>query len=164
MARKVCLLAFQGVWTAFHFVIVRYAKANNIEKMSDWYRVTTSDIDRAGGRPLLQAYGVSLCKLLQNVYTDYNWLPWKFQGVARGWWSDLGNLKQFIKYVEGMYLQCISSLFAYIHSTEYYGITRDTLDDWYIVGYGVFRRLGGATPLMMYGSLLSILKKIYPGT
>jgi hypothetical protein len=53
-----------------------------------------------GGSSLLQGnYGGSLHLLLSNVYPDYEWLPWKFSQVPKGYWADLTNQRKFLDWV-----------------------------------------------------------------
>ena len=76
--------------------------------MSDWYKVTAKacchgyciiniykDFNDIGGSNT----GSSLASLLADVYTDYEWLPWKFPTVVRGFWANKDNHKKFVETV-----------------------------------------------------------------
>lgn len=54
-------------------------KELKITKFEDWYDVSPVDIYHRGGTPLLtQFYDGQFTKALMTVYSDVNWLPWKF--------------------------------------------------------------------------------------
>ena len=81
----------------------------HIQDMSDWYNIrvkvcifppkvtVTKDITSIGGAGLLQNhYNNSLCALLQRIYPEYPWLPWKFPACPRNYWDNLDNQRKFM--------------------------------------------------------------------
>ena len=40
----------------------------------------------------------SLFKVLSAVYSEYEWLPWKFDIVPRNIWADVNNQKKFMEW------------------------------------------------------------------
>ena len=46
--------------------------------MDDWYRITKRDIIINGGGALLNKHNSSPSKLLESVYPEHKWLPWRF--------------------------------------------------------------------------------------
>jgi hypothetical protein len=46
---------------------------------------------------VLKRYGGSQLRLLQAVYPDHKWLPWKFQATRAGFWDDLANQRWFFE-------------------------------------------------------------------
>jgi hypothetical protein len=87
------------------------AKKFQIDKMSDWYKLKykvihslqTSDIQDwvESDTPFIKSkYNSSPFQLLSNVYPDFEWLPWKFANVPRGFWTDVNNQRKFINWAE----------------------------------------------------------------
>jgi hypothetical protein len=62
------------------------------------YGVKQSDVVRLGGASVLDYYQGSLYQLLVTQYPEYNWLPWKFERVPRGFWSDIANQRSFMEW------------------------------------------------------------------
>ncbi len=44
-------------------------------------------------------YNNSPSLLISTVYSEYKWLPWKFQHVPNGYWEDMKNQKKFMDWV-----------------------------------------------------------------
>ena len=53
------------------------------------------EFSRIGGKQLLK-YGSSLADLLEEVYSEYEWLPWKFEQSPKHYWSNLKNVRKFM--------------------------------------------------------------------
>ena len=51
--------------------------------MEDWYRVTPASIARLGGTRLVLIYNRSMYKLLKTIFSDYEWLPWRFARLPK---------------------------------------------------------------------------------
>jgi hypothetical protein len=49
------------------------AKELGIKEHTDWYRVSTKDIQELGGGSLLSKFGLSLTQLLSHVYPELKW-------------------------------------------------------------------------------------------
>jgi uncharacterized radical SAM superfamily Fe-S cluster-containing enzyme len=45
---------------------------------------------------LLRKYNASPSLLLSSVYSDYNWLPWKFTVCPQHYWDDKKNQRKFM--------------------------------------------------------------------
>jgi hypothetical protein len=57
------------------------------------------DIINVGGVGLLQSkYNHSPSKMLSTVYSEYEWLPWKFILCPKGYWDDMKNQRNFLQY------------------------------------------------------------------
>jgi hypothetical protein len=48
---------------------------------------------------MLAKYNGSPSLLLASVYSDYNWLPWKFTTLPRNYWNDIKNQRKFMNWV-----------------------------------------------------------------
>src|SRR6185437_7791159 len=59
------------------------------KSMDDWYNVTAKDICKFGGNTLLTRHDDSPFKLLQSVYPNHTWKPYKFHHVPLGYWNDM---------------------------------------------------------------------------
>jgi hypothetical protein len=44
-------------------------------------------------------YHNSLSKLLSTVYSEHEWLPWKFSKSSHHFWGDLENQRKFLDWV-----------------------------------------------------------------
>ncbi len=59
------------------------------------------DIMKLGGGGLLYSvYNNSPSLLVSTVYSEYEWLPWKFTFVPQNFWNDLKNQKLFMNWAE----------------------------------------------------------------
>jgi len=38
-------------------------------------------------------------QVVQKLYPDHKWLPWKFPGIPRNWWRKKSNQKQYIEWL-----------------------------------------------------------------
>lgn len=69
-----------------HF-IKWFASLSGFSSLDRWYSVDLESIRREGGGGLLAIYNDSLFRLLQEVYPDHEWLPWKFKKLPSSIWS-----------------------------------------------------------------------------
>ena len=46
---------------------------------------------------MLQKHNNSLYQLLSNVYTEHEWIPWKFTKTPKGFWNDTNNQRSFVQ-------------------------------------------------------------------
>src|SRR5689334_19327407 len=67
-----------------------------VQQLEDWYSFDTKTIEQNGGKKLLTQNGGSISRLLQNVYPNHKWYPWKFAHVTRGFWNVIENQKEFM--------------------------------------------------------------------
>jgi hypothetical protein len=70
----------KGFWTDkenHKLFIKELASKLNIQKISDWYKVSVSQIKALGGRGVLGGHS-SLLKVLATVYPEHNWEPYQF--------------------------------------------------------------------------------------
>ena len=58
----------------------------------------------------------SYIDILQQVYPDYNWLPWQFDKSPRNFWNDPKNTRKYMDWI----------------STQ---LNVKDMDDWYKVSY-----------------------------
>jgi hypothetical protein len=72
----------------------------NIKSPEDWYRVKSSDIKAVpGGERFLSAYDNSLHKMLSSLMPRFEWVPWNFEAVPRGFWNSIENQKQYLEWL-----------------------------------------------------------------
>jgi hypothetical protein len=66
-----------------------------VQHWTDWYKIPGNDIAHAGGGSLLNCYIDSPAQLLQTLYPEFEWLPWKFTRVTDNFWEVRENVKQY---------------------------------------------------------------------
>jgi len=65
------------------------------------YQVKWRDFqDNHGGALLNKRFGGSPVGLLNSVYSDYEFLPWRFSSVSRGFFNDPKNIKLYIDWLK----------------------------------------------------------------
>src|SRR5688572_7922102 len=72
----------------------------NINKKEDWYHVTTKQIYQNDGTLLTVYYNGSIFTMLQHIYPTFQFLPWKFDQVPKGFWPKIENQKTYITWLE----------------------------------------------------------------
>src|SRR5688500_6532157 len=74
----------------------------NIINKEDWYNISRSQIlQHHGSNLLLRYYNGSILTMLQRVYPDFHFLPWKFKQVPQGYWADNKNLRHTYRIIWG---------------------------------------------------------------
>lgn len=63
--------------------ITTVAEELGIQKLDDWYQVTTSAINERGGKGFLFHFKNSLKNALEVLYPEHNWNPWLFAKIRR---------------------------------------------------------------------------------
>jgi hypothetical protein len=52
-----------------------------------------------GGSTILKSvYGGSPSTVVTSVYSEFEWLPWRFNCVPKGFWNDLKNQRNFMEW------------------------------------------------------------------
>ena len=65
-----------------------------------WYAVKPQVVAKGGGYHLLKYYGGNMYALMQSVFPDFNWLPWKFLSLPLSAWKDINLVKKTVRFVE----------------------------------------------------------------
>jgi hypothetical protein len=66
----------------------------------DWYRLTVKDFNNHCGGGLLAIYYKSSPSLfVKERFADYQWLMWKFNQTAKGYWAELKNRIDYMKWL-----------------------------------------------------------------
>jgi hypothetical protein len=73
-------------------------KELNIKEKSDWYKVSARDLQDIGGASLLIEYNGSPSQLLNEVYPEYDWLPWKFVNTPNHIWTSEKTAQKFLEW------------------------------------------------------------------
>lgn len=71
-----------------------FAKANNIQLLSDWANISKQDIQKQGGGSLLRMYG-SLRRALSVIYKEHEWKEEWFS-LPKGFWNSKVNQRNFM--------------------------------------------------------------------
>eukprot|EP01125_Pyxidicula_operculata_P016847 TRINITY_DN5836_c0_g1_i5.p1 TRINITY_DN5836_c0_g1~~TRINITY_DN5836_c0_g1_i5.p1 ORF type:complete len:209 (-),score=23.97 TRINITY_DN5836_c0_g1_i5:502-1128(-) len=116
-----------------------------IKELNDWYKISGREITKKeGGRKVMRKHNFSLLSLLQTVYPNEEWLPWKFKRAPHNFWNSIDNQKDYIRWLE-----------------KKLGIT--SLDMWYNVTKNQISQNYGASLLDKHSeSCYVMLKNLYP--
>eukprot|EP01114_Cavostelium_apophysatum_P014945 TRINITY_DN3988_c0_g1_i1.p1 TRINITY_DN3988_c0_g1~~TRINITY_DN3988_c0_g1_i1.p1 ORF type:complete len:821 (-),score=192.21 TRINITY_DN3988_c0_g1_i1:289-2751(-) len=118
-------------------------KLKNFSKFEDWYSCYPSEVVNHGGAGILDLNQQSLAKSLQISFPEYDFQPWKFVNLPRGYWEETANLKKFMEL-----------------ASHQLGIQK--LDQWYEVSVSEFEILGGGPLIASHGTFLAMLSKAFP--
>lgn len=122
-----------------------YAEQAGIQEWEQWYAASYLKVKKRGGATLLGLYNNSVSTLIQTVYSQHDWKPWKFQGgVPRGYWDDTETHR--------LYLDWLAGELGYTKWQDWYDITLKKIHKYY--GGGLVARYGSSPSLMIC--------KVYP--
>ena len=48
---------------------------------------------------MLEKYNFSPSQLISSVYSEFDWLPWRFYRCPNYYWEDLNNQRKFVDWV-----------------------------------------------------------------
>jgi hypothetical protein len=57
------------------------------------------ELQSLGGTPMLRKYNNSRQMLFCSVYTEHDWLPWKFERISAGFWENVANQRKYLDWV-----------------------------------------------------------------
>src|SRR5690348_7938558 len=63
---------------------------------SDWYKINCETLKENGGKGLLNLYGGSVIRVLQNVYSEVDWKVWLFENPTKGFWLVKENQRKYL--------------------------------------------------------------------
>eukprot|EP00026_Physarum_polycephalum_P007396 Phypoly_transcript_07456.p1 GENE.Phypoly_transcript_07456~~Phypoly_transcript_07456.p1 ORF type:complete len:448 (+),score=49.37 Phypoly_transcript_07456:69-1412(+) len=113
------------------------------QKMEDWYGITEKEIAKHGGATLLHKFGDSPSDLVRHVFSDHEWLVWKFKKLPQAFFRSKPSLLEYFKYLEKQ-----------LHIEE--------VDDWYRVSLRQIAAHGSVSFAKHYGGLYGALSLVYP--
>ena len=111
----------------------------------DWYKISCKDIKNNYGGGLLQYYNGSPSHLVISVYSEENWLPWKFTSTFNGYWEARENHK--------IYADWLGTQLGYKTPEDWYKINLKDITN----NYG-----GGLLQYYYNGSPLQLVISVYP--
>ena len=113
--------------------------------MEDWYKISIKDIKDNDGAGLIEFYNGSIKKILNEIFSDYEWLEWKFNSVPNGFWPDINNQQK--------YLEWLGKILNYKKMEDWYNISQTDIIDNY-----------GSSLLSKYygGSPNKLIQNVYP--
>jgi hypothetical protein len=117
-------------------------KKLHFKNLDDYYRLTKKDIYKFGGKRWLEKN--SVVKVLEQVFPEYKWLPWKFKNshVTPGFWDIPSNQKQFVDWL-----------------AEKLNIKQ--FEDWYRISWIDISNVAPASIFIKHG-MLPVLTRAYP--
>eukprot|EP01114_Cavostelium_apophysatum_P010301 TRINITY_DN2385_c1_g1_i1.p1 TRINITY_DN2385_c1_g1~~TRINITY_DN2385_c1_g1_i1.p1 ORF type:complete len:481 (+),score=107.55 TRINITY_DN2385_c1_g1_i1:176-1618(+) len=89
-------------WTAMHYIklfIEDMAQRLGFDpdNYDEWYKVSSVDFVQFGGAGLLKRFEGSHIKMLQTLYPEHDWKPWKFAVAPRGFWANTEGQRDFME-------------------------------------------------------------------
>jgi hypothetical protein len=118
-------------------------KELNYQTMEDWYKLTNDIMEKNYGSSLLLKYKYSPYNILTNIYPEYNWYQWKFQGIPSNYWENENNRNEYKFWV--------FEKLNILNEEDCYKLNRKIIEK--NNGYGFMR---------YYGNLENFLIDIYP--
>jgi hypothetical protein len=112
-----------------------------VESQADWYRLTYTSIKRYDKVGVIASFG-NVHALLEAVYPQFLWYPWKFKYCPKTFWQKRENVKRFYDWLG-----------------EEIGIKKQS--DWYSVDVETLRNSGGMSLIVTQGFIPS-LEFAYP--
>lgn len=67
--------------------------------IEDWYQITAKDFINNGGSSLLHKEG-SIQKIIEKMFPDKEWLPWKFSSLNMGFWANKEQVRKYVEFLE----------------------------------------------------------------
>jgi hypothetical protein len=113
--------------------------------LDDWYRITCEQLFKFGASILLQKYNYSLVNLLEAIYPNFCWIPWKFSQVSNDFWDNYNNRRKFMDWI------------AELHEIN-------SLDDWYRLKHMDFNNYGSLLHIRFENSVIRALSSVYQDT
>ena len=114
--------------------------------MDDWYKSTIEDIDKHGGRALLnRLFHGSPSLALQITYPEHKWRLDRFKNKPMGFWKVKENRRKFFDWLQTQ-------------------LGYKDMDDWYAATHEAIHKNGGGGPLYNYyhDSPALALQSVYP--
>lgn len=109
--------------------------------LDDWYNVEHSDFKKNYGNGLVCT--TTPISLLQAVYPEHSWMPWKFKKTPDGFWTSLDNQRNYMDWLGNVL-----------------GFT--TREDWYNIKQTDFVNNGGDGLLKRnYTNTIQMLRAVY---
>lgn len=67
--------------------------------LTDWYNITEEDIESRGGTKLLAMHNRSPLSLVTEVYSNHDWIPFKFSRKGKHFWREKSNHRGFFDWL-----------------------------------------------------------------
>ncbi len=64
--------------------------------MWEFFFIFLKNFAQIGCRGVLSQFNGSPYLLISSVYPEYEWLPWKFNQIPKGFWNDMKNQRNFM--------------------------------------------------------------------
>lgn len=74
-------------------------KELNIQQAEDWYNITVKQVIESGGAEFMTNYNNSISNMLNDMYPEFNWQPWRFSHAPHNFWDDPTHLRQYFDHI-----------------------------------------------------------------
>jgi len=116
--------------------------------LEGWYNVTKRNIVENGGEGLLKYYyDDSPSKAVLSIYSQHNWMLWRFHLPPRGYWRSLSTDKLEM-----------NRLFDWLSEK----LAIKSLDDWYRISLDQLRKLVPFAGLLSRQTVAQVVKSVFP--
>jgi len=125
---------------------IQLGKVLKFETKDDWYKITSKSIAKNGGGGLLKKYyNNSPILFVRSIFTDDEWLEWKFYSISRGYWDIFENRKKYAVWLDEK-------------------LTYKTMEDWYNITIPqIQNNYGGSLMVLKYNSSpIEFLRDVFP--
>jgi hypothetical protein len=114
------------------------------KKQEDWYNVEVKHFRESKGLGLLKVFNNSPSRAVQQIFSQQEWLPWKFKVSQKNFWSQSENQRRYCFW-----------LFKHLGFEK--------MEDWYRVSRTDFESHYGVRLLNIYHNRVSdVLKAVFP--
>ena len=112
------------------------------KNMEDWYNINQEIIQNNFGASVLNYYKGSPQKMLEKIYSEIKWIPYKFN-LPKGFWKDINNQKE--------YMDWLFKELKYEKEEDWYKLQRYMLNENY-----------GSTLKNIYRTIYELISSVYP--
>jgi hypothetical protein len=121
----------------------RIGKELGVQKMDDWYKITSKQVKKTKAAFIVKYYNGSLIEALKKIYPEHNWDPLQFAKLPQSYWDDELNQKKALDRIG-----------------EELGVQK--MEDWYNISSTQVRQKKASFIKKHHNGLMEALKKHYP--
>jgi hypothetical protein len=113
------------------------------KSIEDWYNTSRDDIRNCYGGGLMHYYNNSTIEFVMGIYSEHEWLYWKFLQVPHGYWSDENNHR--------IYADWLCKQLGYQEREDWYEVTIKDITEFF--GAGLLNSQFRGSPYLFISSV-----------